>query len=303
MIAILISGGCGGSPEIETGQVTLFVTKDFGKRSIYKQQIELDSKKSVMEILNEHLDIKTAYGGGFVNSINGLESGYTNNKNQERIDWFYFINGIMTNIGAVEYFPSDGDVIWWDYHPWGNISFSPAVTGAFPQPFLNGYQDKNDGTLILAGEECIEPAISLQEYFAEIGVKEIALQNYQEKLATDRSEITVIIALWEELSQSSFWRGMQENRDKTGWFAELEHEVFYSLDTQGKRQDAYYENVGVILASGMGMGDNNPLWLITGLDMDGIIDAIDLLVNRGSSIAGSFGVLVYEQEVILLPIQ
>lgn len=302
VIMLLILGGCGSPPEITTGEITLLVTKDFGEGNIFNKQIQLDSQISVMELLNQHLDVKTEYGGGFVNSISGLESGYTNATEKEKLDWFYFSNGIMTSVGATEYYPTNKDVIWWDYHPWGNIPFTPAIIGAFPQPFLNGYQGNNPGTVILADSQYEQLAFDFAEHLKSIGVKDVSVEPYEEKLAADRSKITLVIAEWKELSESNFWQGVQENRDKTGWFAELETDAFHGLNEESQRQKTYQEGVGAILATGMGMGDGTPLWLVTGLDKAGIVEAVEILINDQQKIEKSFGALVYEKSVIALPI-
>ena len=55
--------------------------------------------------------------GSFVDGINGLISKGTG-LTGERLDWFYFVNGIFSDVGALDYFPEPGDVVWWDYRPW-----------------------------------------------------------------------------------------------------------------------------------------------------------------------------------------
>lgn len=302
-LLVVILGGCSTPSPITAGTVDLRVTKDFGKEDLFRKSIELRARSSVMELLNNHLEVKTEYGGGFVNAINGLESGYTNKKNKEKADWFYFMNGIMTNVGATEYYPINGDVIWWDYHWWGDIPFTPAVIGSFPQPFINGYQGQNPGTLILAGNNCEDLAQSLKDALEKAGVEDVVVEGYEEKLAADRSRMTIVVALWEELSESKFWTGIQENRDKTGWFAELDKDVFYPLNKKAQRQGAYKEGVGAILSTGMGMGDSTPLWLLTGVDIKGLAEAADLLIHHDHRISNKFGVLVADGEIIDLPKQ
>lgn len=303
MAMVLILGGCSSPPDIATGEVNLLITRDFGEEVIFAEDIKLDTQTSVMELLNQHLDIETEYGGGFVNGINGLTSGYTNTIEKEKSDWFYFINGIMTDVGATEYFPTSRDSIWWDYHSWGDIPFTPAVIGAFPQPFLNGYQGKNPGTLILVGEGCEEWGASLRDYLKKAGVADIEVADYQEGLAADREKITIVLALWEELSESSFWKGAQDHRDKTGLFAELDTDAFYSLNEKAERQNVYDEDVGAILSTGMGMGDSTPLWFLTGIDRKGLGAAVEVLIRHEDRISRKFGVLVTESEVIDLPVQ
>lgn len=57
--------------------VDLIVTKDFGHNKMFSQNVGLVKDEVGMEVLFRNLDIQTAYGGGFVNAINGLESKYT----------------------------------------------------------------------------------------------------------------------------------------------------------------------------------------------------------------------------------
>ncbi|AOY77662.1 DUF4430 domain-containing protein [Clostridium formicaceticum] len=299
----LLIGGCSNPPDTIPGEINLLVTRDFGEEDIFDEIIQLEVQTSVMDLLNQHLDIETEYGGGFVNGINGLISGYTNTAEKEKSDWFYFINGIMTSVGATEYFPTDQDSIWWDYHSWGDIPFTPAVIGAFPQPFLNGYQGKNPGTLILAGKDCEALADSLEGYLKQAGVEDVEVQAYQETLAANREKMIIVLALWEELSKSSFWQGVQDHRDKTGWFAELSEEAFYSLNIKGEQQTSYSQEVGAILSTATGMGDATPLWLLTALDMEGMRNVMDVLVKDEDKIAKKFGVLVTNSEVIGLPVQ
>ncbi len=57
----------------------------------------------------------TRFGGGFVQSIDGLAAGTNGGR---RSDWFFYVNGIESPIGSAEYDPSGGDRIWWDYRDW-----------------------------------------------------------------------------------------------------------------------------------------------------------------------------------------
>jgi len=58
-------------------------------------------------------------------------------------DWFYFVNGVEADRGAAEYRLRPGDVLWWDYRSWsGDDMRQPVVVGAFPEPFLHGYDGR-----------------------------------------------------------------------------------------------------------------------------------------------------------------
>jgi hypothetical protein len=64
-------------------------------------------------------------------------------------DWFYFVNGYEADRGAAEYRLHPGDVEWWDYRSWKNAAHVPVVVGAFPEPFLHGYDGKRRRTVVV----------------------------------------------------------------------------------------------------------------------------------------------------------
>jgi hypothetical protein len=127
--AALLSGGCGSGPH---GTATLWVTRDRGARVLLTRKVP--AGLTAMQALDRVADIKTRYGGRFVQAIDGVSGSLS-----ARRDWFYFINGYEADRGAAEYRLRDGDVEWWDYRSWGGRSDEPVVVGAFPEPFLHGY--------------------------------------------------------------------------------------------------------------------------------------------------------------------
>jgi hypothetical protein len=52
------------------------------------------------------------------------------------------VNGIESDRGAAEYTLHPGDVEWWDYRSWSHAMSVPVVVGAFPEPFLHGFDGK-----------------------------------------------------------------------------------------------------------------------------------------------------------------
>ena len=44
-----------------------------------------------MRLLQRNFDVKTRYGGGFVQQIDGVAGGREGGR---RVDWFYYVNGI-----------------------------------------------------------------------------------------------------------------------------------------------------------------------------------------------------------------
>ncbi|MBA2569014.1 MAG: DUF4430 domain-containing protein [Actinobacteria bacterium] len=92
---------------------------------------------TAMQALDREADIETRYGGRFVESIEGLEGDLGT-----RRDWFYFINGFEGDRSATDYELRDGDVEWWDLRSWREQMREPVVVGAFPEPFLHGFDGR-----------------------------------------------------------------------------------------------------------------------------------------------------------------
>lgn len=125
---------CGGSGD--DGQATLWVTRDRGAEVLVTATVP--AGLTAMQALRREADVDTSYGGRFVHAVEGVEGDAG-----ARRDWFYFVNGIEADRGASEYRLRSGDVLWWDYRSWsGDDMRAPIVVGAFPEPFLHGYDGR-----------------------------------------------------------------------------------------------------------------------------------------------------------------
>ena len=134
LVAALVAVGCGGRAETD-GTATLWVTRDRGARVLLTRTVP--AGLTALQALEREADVERAYGGRFVESLEGIEGDFAGGR-----DWFYFINGIEADRGAAEYRLRPGDVEWWDYRSWQTRMQEPVVVGAFPEPFLHGYDGK-----------------------------------------------------------------------------------------------------------------------------------------------------------------
>jgi len=102
-------------------RVRLVGTRDFGQTLLSGCWVPLDKTVSALDVTTANLQTKTAYGGVFITSINGLASGYTGKVawDKKKEDWFLYYNGKIAATGANSIVVKDGDIIWWDYHDWG----------------------------------------------------------------------------------------------------------------------------------------------------------------------------------------
>ena len=128
------AAGCGlGAGSKSPGTATLTVTRDYGTRRLATAaERDPPSSETVLRFLDRNAQITTRYGGGFVQSINGVAGSEAGGR---RFDWFFYVNGIESPIGATQVSVRGSDRIWWDYRDWTNAMRVPAVVGSWPQPF------------------------------------------------------------------------------------------------------------------------------------------------------------------------
>ena len=91
-----------------------------------------------MRALGSKVELETRYGGRFVQSIDGLAGSL-----EDQRDWFWFVNGYEGDRSASAYRLRDGDVAWLDYRGWEREGEARVVVGAFPEPFLHGYDGRD----------------------------------------------------------------------------------------------------------------------------------------------------------------
>src|SRR5215467_4166984 len=123
-IAVIAVGGCGfGAGKKLPGGAQLEVTRNFGQSQLYSTKIPAIRKdETVMRLLESKRQVKTSYGGKFVDSIDGL----TTKGSGGRADWFYYVNGIEASVGAADRTLAPGDVVQWDYRRWDATPHIPA---------------------------------------------------------------------------------------------------------------------------------------------------------------------------------
>ena len=75
LLAALAAAGCGLGPGDGVGDVELTVTRDYGPVPVLGRELgDVTESDTVMRVLEATPTIATRYGGGFVQSIDGLEA-------------------------------------------------------------------------------------------------------------------------------------------------------------------------------------------------------------------------------------
>ncbi|MCT4592894.1 MAG: DUF4430 domain-containing protein [Anaeromicrobium sp.] len=275
-------------------QVDLVVTTNYGNKRLYGKNVGLVKDEVGMEVLFRNLDIQTAYGGGFVNSINGIESKYTffTGKDRKKEDWFYWVNGIMAPIGVAEYRPEPGDVIWWDYHNWSYTMFAPAVIGSYPQPFKSGFFGKNPGTVIMYTDKYKAEAEKLKESLIKKGVKQVDVARYNPTVLEKPKKYYMVLGVWDELAKKSkLIKDINRKNKLIGTYVKFQDGKLKRLNFKGKTISSY-DHAGAVYAYAAGLGSVCPVWMITGTDDEGVKKALDVLINNPGAIDKYFSAVV-----------
>jgi hypothetical protein len=153
LLAALVAG-CGGGSASGSEQATLWVTRDGGAKVLVDARVP--AGLTALQALDRETDVATRYGGRFVKSIAGLEGSLAAQR-----DWFYYVNGIRADRGAAEYKLRPDDVLWWDFRSWETGDEHPVVVGAFPEPFLHGFDGERRPAAVRYAEGLEEPAHTL----------------------------------------------------------------------------------------------------------------------------------------------
>ena len=140
-LAVLLLAGCG--EQRGHGSARLWITRDRGASVLFTGRVPAGI--TAMQALDRVAKVKTRYGGRFVQAIDGVEGSLSAQR-----DWFYFVNGIESDRSAAEYRLHPGDLEWWDYRSWRNAMSVPIVIGAFPEPFLHGFDGRRRRTYVVA---------------------------------------------------------------------------------------------------------------------------------------------------------
>jgi len=295
--------GAASSPPgaVSDAQARVIVTTGYGAETVVDTSIALTKDTTAMQALQSVSDVGTAYGGGFVQSINGI--GETR---ISRTDWFYAINGVLANRGAANEVLRDGDVEHWDFREWRFRRNVSATLGCFPSFFVNGYGGHVRPTVV-ACEPTFEaegPAIAAR--LEELGVEDvdcIELSSLSDEWKEERNLIIVAG------SGESLVRDVYARWDKLGLFAYLEDDVLSVFTASGEEAVVSGGDVGLLQPmqnpwnpSGIGACETVVI-LVSGTDSDGVRSAAAALVERGDIMATWCGAIVRNGVVAAIPLQ
>lgn len=154
LLLALAVAGCGGARE--HGTATLWVTREDGANVVYAGKVGAGSDG--IRTVEQKLKVTTRYGGRYLQSVNGIAGSLGAQR-----DWFYFVNGVEGDRSAAEVKLRPGDVLWWDYRHWNGATMHvPVVLGAYPEPFLHGFDWVKPGASVVSADRALAKRIAAQ---------------------------------------------------------------------------------------------------------------------------------------------
>jgi Domain of unknown function (DUF4430) len=266
--AALAVTGCGIGAGSVVGEVSLTVTRDYGARRVQPPTTgEATESDTAMRVLDRNAEIETRYSGGFVQAIDGLEA---ERRLGSSFDWFFYVNGVESPVGAADFALRGGEAIWWDYRNWSAAQRVPAVVGSWPQPLRGGYEGRPHPVALEcrgAGAACG----AVRRRLGEAGVVP----------APDSSDdaIRVLVGPWARLRGDPAAAQLEQGPQVSGVFADFGRRAgidrLQGLDEGGDPVREFGPGAGLVAATRR--FDAPPVWLVSGTTARGVLAATGLL--------------------------
>jgi hypothetical protein len=267
LCAAFATAGCGLGAGAGVGEVELTVTRDFGAVPVVQEAPTADQSDTVMRVLESSAEISTRYGGGYVQSIEGIEEA---ERDGDPYDWFFFVDGVESPIGAADYALEGGERIWWDYRDWGATNHVPAVVGSWPAPFVDGYEGERRPVAVeceAGGEACERTRRALEDAGAKLAA------------GAPKGAIRVLVGPWARLRSDPAARLIEAGPEESGVFADFQRRggayELVGLDQDGAARAELGPEAGLVAATRRYEGP--PVWVVTGGTAAAVRAAAELL--------------------------
>ncbi|MGZ4250353.1 MAG: DUF4430 domain-containing protein [Solirubrobacteraceae bacterium] len=294
VLTTAIAGGCGLGAGKGTSNVSLTITRAFGTQPIGSiTRKNVPGSETVMRMLERSFKVTTRYGGGFVQSIDGISGSAS------RRDWFYYVNGIQAKIGAANTAVHRGDRIWWDLHDWSATDSVPAVVGSFPEPFVHGSKGRRLPTTLECAPDVPDACKQVASELKAVGVP-VATQFLGTGSGTD--SLAVLVGTWPELQGTFAGILIAHGPTASGVYARFNGAGGHSLqllDPHGRVARTVGAGAGLVAATAQ--GSSSPTWLVTGTDPAGVSVAAAALTPK--RLADHFALAVQGNGDLPVPLQ
>ena len=310
LISAAAVAGCGiGAGSTSEGDAFLSVTRDFGGQTLLEATVnDPAASETVARFLDREAEVEASYGGNFIDQIDGLSGA---SHGGQRADWFFYVNGYWSPVGAAEARVRSGDRVWWDYRRWEAAYRVPAVVGSWPEPFASGFDGRRFPTSVdcraaqeiceEASERLVEAGAALLDSTTASGGQDrgpSADANGDGEPARGAEELRVLIGSWPDVRSDPAARLLSSGPPTSGVYGRFETGggswELVGLDERGEERERFGAGAGLVGA--VRVGEGQPTWLVTGVDEVGVGAAVAMLA--ASSLEGRYAVAVAPQRAL-----
>jgi uncharacterized protein DUF4430 len=284
LAAALAAAGCGLGPGGDVGSVKLTVTREYGAVPVLEDSVGAKESDTVMRVLEGNAAITTRYGGGYVSSIEGVAEA---DQGGDPYDWFFYVDGVESPIGAADYKMQGGERVWWDYRDWVATNHVPAVVGSWPAPFSEGIGGKRLPVVLECeggGKAC------------ETTRRALAREGVQPASGSPDEAIRILVGPWARLREDETARLIEAGPAESGVYANFERGVrplsprgrqrtnagweweLVALDEGGAPARRLGPGAGLVAATSRFGG--LPVWVVTGGTPAAVREAAAALDSR-----------------------
>ncbi|MFL5897444.1 MAG: DUF4430 domain-containing protein [Solirubrobacterales bacterium] len=321
LLAALATVGCGLGPGGDVGSVELTVTRNYGAVPMLRRSVDAKESDSVMRLLEGSAEIETRYGGGFVNSIEGVAEG---ERGGDPYDWFFYVDGVESPVGAADVEAKGGESVWWDYRDWAATNHVPAVVGSWPAPFVDGEGGEPRPVVVecagaspgsFAGSGTTEePRVA---WAGACAATRAALQAEGVEIDPGSPEgaVRVLVGPWDGLREDPAARLVEAGPAESGVFADFQAGArpfngmpqartnagyeLVALDQTGTEAQHLGPDAGLVAATSRYGGP--PVWVVTGGTDAAVRAAADALDAR--QLRDHYAVAIEAGKVTPLPVE
>jgi hypothetical protein len=266
--AAVATAGCGVGPGEKVGEVSLTVTRDYGTELVLPEATdEASESDTVMRVLDRQAKIETRFGGGFVSSIEGLAEAEDDGR---RYDWFFYVNGVESPVGAADFNLHGGEAIWWDYRDWSAASRVPAVVGSWPRPLADGYEG-TDHPVALECRSARRACATVRQRLNAAGVAPAQ--------GSPDDAIRLLVGPWPQLRDDPAAAQLEKGPQTSGVFVDVAASAagyrFRGLDESGEPAKDFGPTAGLVAATRR--YEAPPVWIVSGATSAGTLAAAELL--------------------------
>ncbi len=299
VMSILLLTGCMQPTENKTESalqdeenealVHVLITESYGSSVLKDKWVPYTEDFSVLEYIEQVAQVETAYGGGFVNSIDNKRSAYTGQGSPVKEDWFFYVNGIYAHLGALDYYPQAGDVIHWDYHNWDKSMSSNANLSGWPAIFLNGYDGLTVPVEIVYEESLLSEAESIYDLLTPLGITP-DMQKLEGQDLNDPDRHTILLCSMSQLKEQPVVGDTLDDFKKRGLFLDLRSEGIGTYDPSYENR-VDYRNGGAMFAQQKSYAEPATIFVLTGTDQTSISNLVSGVVESPEILLGKTGLL------------